>query len=147
MTVSNIRFFPLEKEKHREITYQPGAKSTQTRSNRKGESIMRYALAKSKKVKSMIAAITASVAMVTATMSVTFCTGIQTLDNAKSLIFKLGQWAGGILAFIGIALVGKSVLDSTSGNSQPGQLQKALGLLVLGAILLAGATILQTLGA
>lgn len=100
-----------------------------------------------KKAKAAATALASAVILSAGSVSVTFCTGIQTLDNAKTLIFKLGQWAGGILAFIGIALVGKSVLDSTSGNSQPGQLQKALGLLVLGAILLAGATILATLGA
>ena len=67
----------------------------------------------------------------------TFCVEGK-LNAASNLVYTIAKWGGGIIAFAGLALIGKAFMDSTSGQSQPGQLGKGLGLLVLGVILLVG---------
>lgn len=67
----------------------------------------------------------------------TFCIDGK-LNAASSLVYTIAKWGGGIIAFAGLALIGKAFMDSTSGQSQPGQLGKGLGLLVLGVILVVG---------
>ena len=67
----------------------------------------------------------------------TFCVEGK-LNAAANLVYTIAKWGGGIIAFAGLALIGKAFMDSTSGQSQPGQLGKGLGLLVLGVILLVG---------
>lgn len=83
-----------------------------------------------------------SVAAAVASTMPTYCageTGITALDNAKDFIInKLGVWGGGILVFIGLVMVGKAFFDQSSGQSQPGGFNKAIGVLVMGAIMLGG---------
>lgn len=67
----------------------------------------------------------------------TFCVEGK-LNAAANLVYTIAKWGGGIIAFAGLALIGKAFMDSTSGQSQPGQLGKGLGLLVLGVILVVG---------
>ena len=67
----------------------------------------------------------------------TFCVEGK-LAAAANLVYTIAKWGGGIIAFAGLALIGKAFMDSTSGQSQPGQLGKGLGLLVLGVILVVG---------
>ena len=78
------------------------------------------------------------VAALAATIAPTFCDMQSKLDKASELVYTIAKWGGGIIAFAGLALIGKAFMDSTSGQSQPGQLGKGLGLLVLGVILLVG---------
>lgn len=67
----------------------------------------------------------------------TFCIDGK-LNAASALVYTIAKWGGGIIAFAGLAMIGKAFMDATSGQSQPGQLGKGLGVLVLGVILLVG---------
>lgn len=78
-----------------------------------------------------------SAALILSTIMPTFCVEGK-LSAAANLVYTIAKWGGGIIAFAGLALIGKAFMDSTSGQSQPGQLGKGLGLLVLGVILLVG---------
>ena len=85
-----------------------------------------------KKVRSLLAA-----AVAVSALFPTFCVEGK-LNAAANLVYTIAKWGGGIIAFAGLALIGKAFMDSTSGQSQPGQLGKGLGLLVLGVILVVG---------
>ena len=64
------------------------------------------------------------------------------LEKITDLVFEIAKWAGGIITFVGVVMVAKAFMDSTSGQSQPGSLGKAIGIAVLGASMLAGRALL-----
>ncbi len=68
--------------------------------------------------KKITAKVTALVAAMTALVGATFCDGnIPGLDQAKSLVFELTTWGGGIIMVAGLAMLGKSIMDATSGQN------------------------------
>lgn len=81
-------------------------------------------------------------------LPITFCDVdvAATLNKTTDLVFKLITWGGIIVTVVGVVMVGKAIMDATSGQSQPGSLGKALGVLILGVLMLAGKSILTMLG-
>ncbi|MBQ7425354.1 MAG: hypothetical protein IJV21_03730 [Lachnospiraceae bacterium] len=69
-----------------------------------------------------------------------------TLNKTTDLVFKLVTWGGIIVTVVGVIMVGKAIMDAAGGQSQPGSLGKALGVLVLGVLMLAGKSVLTALG-
>ena len=69
-----------------------------------------------------------------------------TLNKTLELIFTITTWGGIIITVIGIVMMGKAIMDSIGGNSQPGTIGKALGALILGVFLLAAKSLLTFLG-
>ncbi len=68
--------------------------------------------------KSITAKVTALVAATTALIGSTFCAGeIPGLDQAESLVFTITTWGGGIILVAGLAMLGKSIMDATSGQN------------------------------
>ena len=96
-----------------------------------------------KKITSKVMALAAAMY---ALLGATFC-DIPGLSEAKDLVFEITTWGGGIILVAGLAMIGKSIMDATSGQAQPGQLGKAIGVTVLGLILLAAKTIVSQFGA
>lgn len=93
---------------------------------------------KSKKIiKETIGKVALTVGALASMLSPTFCIDGK-LNAASTLVYTIAKWGGGIIAFAGLAMIGKAFMDSTSGQSQPGALGKGLGVLVLGVILLVG---------
>ncbi len=88
------------------------------------------------------AKVAASAAALTAAIAPTLCMEGK-LQKASDLVYTIAKWGGGIIAFAGLAMIGKAFMDSTSGQSQPGALGKGLGVLVLGVILLVGQAAVQ----
>lgn len=92
----------------------------------------------------------AAVTSLIASVCPTLCkpsTGITALDNLTDLIISIMKWAGYILLAAGAALTVKAIIDSQSGQSQPGQIGKALALAAGGAVLLVIETVMGLLGA
>ncbi len=83
-------------------------------------------------------------AALAASICQTFCIDGK-LNAASTLVYTIAKWGGGIIAFAGLAMIGKAFMDSTSGQSQPGALGKGLGVLVLGVILLVGQAAVSTI--
>lgn len=81
---------------------------------------------------------------------ITYCkptTGITAMDKLTDLIIKVMAWAGFIMLAVGLAMTVKAIINSTSGQSQPGELGKALGLAGGGAVLLVIDVALGLIGA
>lgn len=96
-----------------------------------------------KKVFKKITNITLFSALATNVVGMTFCAVPPQLQQISNLVFDIAKWAGGIITFVGVVMVAKAFMDSSSGHEQPGALGKALGVAVLGAMLLAGSTLLN----
>lgn len=65
-----------------------------------------------------------------------------TLDSmATSYIYPIMKWGGAFFILLGIAQAAKGIMDSTSGQEQPGTMGKALGKFAIGVILVAGQAI------
>ncbi len=79
----------------------------------------------------------------------TFCTDVKgTLNTmANSYIYPIMKWGGAFFILLGIAQAAKGIMDSTSGQEQPGTMGKALGKFAIGVILVAGQTIIANIGA
>ena len=88
------------------------------------------------------AKVVTAVSALAAAVAPTFCMEAK-LTKASDLVYTIAKWGGGIIAFAGLAMIGKAFMDSTSGQSQPGALGKGLGVLVLGVILLVGQAAVQ----
>lgn len=93
-------------------------------------------------LKSTKAKVAATTTAILGSIAPTFCMD-QKLNKASELVYTIAKWGGGIIAFAGLAMIGKAFMDSTSGQSQPGALGKGLGVLVLGVILLVGQAAVQ----
>lgn len=78
----------------------------------------------------------------------TYCeveiTGI--LNKVIDFIFSIALWAGIIVTLAGVLTLIKAFMDSNSGQGTPGAINKALGLTVLGVVLLAAKSVLTLLG-
>ena len=79
----------------------------------------------------------------------TFCTDVRgTLNTmANNYIYPIMKWGGAFFILLGIAQAAKGIMDSTSGQEQPGTMGKALGKFAIGVILVAGQTIIASIGA
>lgn len=96
------------------------------------------------------AKVTLGVAAAVASVCPTLCypqTGIPALDALTNLIVNVLKWAGYILLAVGAGMVIKAIIDAQSGQSQPGQVAKALAMVGGGAALLVIDTVLGLLGA
>ena len=69
-----------------------------------------------------------------------------TLNKTTDLVFKLITWGGIIITVVGVVMLGKAIMDAVGGQSQPGALGRALGVLILGVLMLAAKSILTALG-
>ncbi len=97
------------------------------------------------KVNTKLAGILAVAGIGTAT---TYCdVDVNTvMNNTTTLVFKILTWGGIIISVVGVVMLGKAIMDSSAGQSQPGALGKALGVLVLGILMLAAKSILTAIG-
>ena len=77
-----------------------------------------------------------------------FCTDVRgTLNSmANNYIYPIMKWGGAFFVLLGIAQAAKGIMDSTSGQEQPGTMGKALGKFAIGVILVAGQTIIASVG-
>lgn len=91
-------------------------------------------------------AVTGAIASVCPTLCAP-STGIPALDNLTNLIINVLKWAGYILLAVGVGMVIKAIIDSQSGQAQPGQVGKALAIAGGGAALLVIDTVMGLLGA
>lgn len=90
----------------------------------------------------------AIVSMMIATIAPTYC-DIEvngTLNKTTDLIITVLNWGGTIITIIGIVMMGKAVMDSLGSNSQPGAVNKALGVIALGVFMLGAKWVLTYLG-
>ncbi|HAG69677.1 MAG TPA: hypothetical protein DCL38_06865 [Lachnospiraceae bacterium] len=81
-------------------------------------------------------------------LSSTFCTDVRSTLNtmANNYIYPIMKWGGAFFILLGIAQAAKGIMDSTSGQEQPGTMGKALGKFAIGVILVAGQTIIASIG-
>ncbi len=80
-------------------------------------------------------------------LSSTFCTDVRgTLNTmANNYIYPIMKWGGAFFILLGIGQAAKGIMDSTSGQEQPGTMGKALGKFAIGVILVAGQTIIASI--
>lgn len=98
----------------------------------------------SQKKTSLVA--TAAVALSMVAHPTMCATGISALDGITTLVVSVMKWAGWILLATGVAMIVKAIINSTSGQSQPGEIGKALGLAAGGAVLIAIEAVMTTMG-
>ena len=91
--------------------------------------------------------IMASIAVIMATVAPTFCEDLPPqLEKASNLIINIVKWGGRSIALIGAIMVGKAAMDAYSGQNQPGALPKAMGVLVLGVLMMGASWVVSYLG-
>ena len=81
-------------------------------------------------------------------VSPTFCeTNINDVGkNVITAVFSILQLGGIILAAVGIVQLVRAIMEASQGQSQPGAVGKALGMILGGVVMAAAKAVLKALG-